>query len=300
MARILIAEDSTTQAQEIALLLQKAGHTVEICPDGRQALHAVRRAPPDAVLTDLHMPEMNGLELVEAVREEFPQVPVVLMTAYGSEDTVVEALHRGAASYVPKRILHEDLLPTLEGVLALASAGSDQRRVAQCIEASEARFRLRNDPALAVPVVSHVQETMAMLQTGDETERLRLGVALEEAIRQAMVRGNLELSADDLSEAYSLEDGGRGYWELLESRRSQAPFDARTVEVEVSISRQGVDCLVRDEGPHADRRLAPERLEPADYVSADRRGLVLMHSFLDDVQFNDRGNEVRLVKRYPR
>ncbi len=56
----------------------------------------------DLVITDLMMPETNGLELVAAVRQLYPQVPVILMTAYGNESIAVEALERGAASYVPK------------------------------------------------------------------------------------------------------------------------------------------------------------------------------------------------------
>ena len=76
------------------------------------------------VLTDLNMPEMNGLQLVEAARGDFPAVPVVLMTALGSEEIAVEALQKGAASYVPKRNLAQDIADTLDRVVAVAQAGA--------------------------------------------------------------------------------------------------------------------------------------------------------------------------------
>ena len=74
---------------------------------------AIEQHHPDIVLTDLHMPEMNGLELVTAVKEKFPDIPVLLMTAKGSEDIAAQALRQAAASYVPKRRLADDLVRTI-------------------------------------------------------------------------------------------------------------------------------------------------------------------------------------------
>src|SRR5882762_2619217 len=102
MSRVLVVEDSKTQAQQIKLLLEDASYEVEIAQHGLEAMAALRRAVPDIVLTDLEMPQMNGLELVEAVRRDFAWVPVVLMTAHGSEEIAALALRKGAASYVPK------------------------------------------------------------------------------------------------------------------------------------------------------------------------------------------------------
>ena len=85
----------------------------------REALALIQERPPDLVLTDLHMPEMDGLELVVEVRKNFPLVPVILMTAYGSEEIAIQALQKGAASYVPKRNLAQDLAETTENVLSL-------------------------------------------------------------------------------------------------------------------------------------------------------------------------------------
>ena len=64
------------------------------------------------ILTDLVMPDMEGLELVRRVRAEHPQIPVILVTAYGSEDVAMQALRAGAANYIPKKQLARDLVPT--------------------------------------------------------------------------------------------------------------------------------------------------------------------------------------------
>ena len=78
---------------------------------------AITQQHPLAVLTDLDMPEMNGLDLVVALRREHPSIPVILMTAFGSEEIAIQALQSGAASYVPKRALARDLIATLQDVL---------------------------------------------------------------------------------------------------------------------------------------------------------------------------------------
>jgi CheY-like chemotaxis protein len=104
MTQILVVDDSATDRRLAGGLLERhAGWCVQYACDGREALERIAICPPELILTDLQMPELNGLELVEAVQREFPLIPLVLMTAQGSERIAVDAL--GGASYVPKREL---------------------------------------------------------------------------------------------------------------------------------------------------------------------------------------------------
>src|SRR4029078_2757919 len=97
---------------------------------GRQALEQLELHLPDLVVTDMMMPNMNGLELVSEVKEQYPMTPLILMTSQRSEEIAVQALQKGAASYVPKRALGSDLLETVERVLA---ASQEVRRRARLI-----------------------------------------------------------------------------------------------------------------------------------------------------------------------
>ncbi len=105
MANILIVDDSAADCQLAGHLLEGDGSTVFYAQDGEEALVQVQEHPLDLVLTDLVMPRLDGLALVERMRAEHPRVPVVLMTARGSEEIAVQALESGAASYVPKKRL---------------------------------------------------------------------------------------------------------------------------------------------------------------------------------------------------
>src|SRR5262245_61012327 len=103
---ILIVDDGVVDRRLASGLVQKRlGWKVQVAGNGAEALALLGRETPAVVLTDMQMPEMDGLELVEAIRSQYPLVPVVLMTAHGSEDLAIRALHAGAASYVPKKSL---------------------------------------------------------------------------------------------------------------------------------------------------------------------------------------------------
>ena len=113
MATVLVVDDSTVERLRAGALLERRGIQVVQAANGREALEALTQSPPDLVVTDLQMPEMDGLELVERARTTNPALPVVLMTAHGSEEIAVQALRRGASSYVPKRFLARDLADTV-------------------------------------------------------------------------------------------------------------------------------------------------------------------------------------------
>src|SRR5437763_16278397 len=103
MTRILVVDDDRPQAEEFGVLLRDGGCEVMLAGNGREAMDLLRHDVPDVVLTDLDMPEMDGLELVQAVRRDYPALPVILMTEMGNEDVAAKALRHGAASYVRKR-----------------------------------------------------------------------------------------------------------------------------------------------------------------------------------------------------
>ena len=92
---LLLVEDNPLEATHMRRLISDNGYVVDIASNGLDALDQMRVRPPSVVITDLQMPEMDGLELVERIQEEFPSVPVILITGVGSEEVATEALNRG-------------------------------------------------------------------------------------------------------------------------------------------------------------------------------------------------------------
>src|SRR5262249_51241466 len=102
---VLVVDDSLVDRHLAGGIIEKMpGWKALYATNGAEGLEAIEGKPPDVVLTDMLMPEMDGLQLVEAIRSQHPLIPVILMTAHGSEDIAIQALRKGAASYVPKKM----------------------------------------------------------------------------------------------------------------------------------------------------------------------------------------------------
>ena len=297
MANILVVDDSAVDRKLVGGLLDSNEQlTIAYASNGAEALDRLERVVPDLVVTDMNMPELDGLQLVTAVRANYPLVPVILVTAHGSEEVAVEALERGASSYVPKSQLAERLLETVEQVLALARAERSHEQLLDYLTQTHLTFELENDPSVVAPLVDHFQQILASMGICDATERIRVGVALEEALLNALYHGNLELSNDQLQEARSALMTGEGT-ELLDERPFQQPYADRRIHVRAEIDSQGANFWIRDEGPGFDVASIPNPEDPTSLEQQSGRGLVLLQTFMDEVEYNETGNEVRLLKR---
>src|SRR5262245_35970971 len=178
MTKVLVVDDSPVDRRLAGGLLEKNSRmTVEYAEHGADALTKIQASPPDIVVTDLQMPQMNGLELVGAIRANHPLVPIVLMTANGSEEIAVQALQRGAASYLPKSRLADELQDTVENVLALARGQRDQGRLQECVAESEWQFVIDNDKSLIAPLVDQVRRELTRAKICDENSRTRQSIA---------------------------------------------------------------------------------------------------------------------------
>ncbi len=123
--RLLIVDDEPSIRKVLQGHLQRAGHEVDTAVDGGQAIARLGERLYHAVVTDLKMPGIGGLELLHWVRQTYPGLPVVVITAHGTVDTAVEALKLGAHDYITKPFDRDELLLILEKALKVeeASAG---------------------------------------------------------------------------------------------------------------------------------------------------------------------------------
>lgn len=292
MVKILVVDDSTVDRTIAGGLLEKHENwQAEYAVDGREGLAKIEADRPDVIVTDLQMPEMNGLELVQEVKNKFPLVPIILMTAQGSEVIAVEALQQGASSYVPKVQLTELLVETVEQVLILAGEKKSKQSLMRCLDRTKSRFILSNEPPILSSLVSHLQGLVRDMELLSETDRLRVGVALEEALLNASYHGNLEVSSK------LRETDHAQYYELARQRLSIAPYSSRSIYVDIEIDSSGLKYTIEDEGPGFDPTTLPDPTDPANLEKPCGRGLLLMRTFMDDIQYNEKGNRVVMTKK---
>lgn len=293
MARILVVDDSDTDRLIVSeILSDEPDLEFEGVDGGETALARLASDPAGMVLTDLVMPVMDGFEVVAAVRERFPSVPIVLMTSQGNEEIAVRALREGAASYVPKHNLATDLVDTVREVLDLASERRAQARIIRALEKSDLRFCLENRDELVRPLVKHLMDVMETMGLCDECDATQIGVALCEALNNAIEHGNLEVQSDlrgtDLA----------AYDKLMGERRDCSPWCDRRVRVQARLDREEARFVIRDEGPGFDPGTLPDPRAPENLGRFHGRGVFLIRSFMDEVSWNEQGNEVTMVKRW--
>lgn len=108
--KILVVDDEQIIRESLAFVLKKEGYTVDEAANGKEALEKHTRAPFDVIISDIEMPEMRGIELLNRVMAQTPETFVLIITAFGSVETAIGALRQGAADYILKPINFDDLL----------------------------------------------------------------------------------------------------------------------------------------------------------------------------------------------
>src|SRR5262249_17871941 len=250
--RVLVVDDSSMDRHLAGAIVQKMeGWRPVFANNGVEALAVLAGQRPDVVLTDMLMPEMDGLQLVQAIRSKYPLVPVILMTAHGSEDIAIQALQKGAASYVPKKSLARDLAETLEQVLAASKTKLHEQRLLARLESLETSFLLDNDTSLIPALVSHIEDDLTRLNMGEPSGLVLLGVALHEALTKAILHGNLELTSE------LRETNEKEYYRLSVERRTLNPYAERRVRVRTRFNRDELTFVVTDDGNGFDPALLP-------------------------------------------
>ena len=117
---VLVVDDDPDVGKVLRALLNQAGIACRWVPDAESALGVLREAPVDVVITDLRMPGASGIELLEAIVERWPDVPVALLTAHATLDVAVEASVKGAADFLRKPFDREEVLFTVRKLIAVS------------------------------------------------------------------------------------------------------------------------------------------------------------------------------------
>jgi len=114
---ILVVDDDESVRWVTQVQLQQKGFSVGVASDANQALDCIHGTPPGLVITDLKMPGMSGLELLKRIRAEYPEIMVIMVTAFGTVENAVDAMKAGAYDYITKPVNRDELLLTVSRAL---------------------------------------------------------------------------------------------------------------------------------------------------------------------------------------
>lgn len=293
MSKFLVVDDSAVSRRIVGHLLEKSFEcTVMYANDGVEAVECLESGGPfDVILSDLRMPRMDGLALLAVVRERFARQPVIILTAYGSEEIASLAIHGGAASYVPKLMVPSRLAHVVQTVLTAGTRRKVRSHLAEHLVCQELEFNLSNERELITAVVAELQEIGQASGAFDEQQLTRIGVALEESLSNAMIHGNLEVSSE-------LRDQDDNAYELMiRARKETPPYRDRRIRIHGRFTPSEARFVIADDGPGFDVSAVPDVMDPENFLKPSGRGLLLIRSFMDEVIHNSRGNAITLIKR---
>lgn len=295
MPRILVADDVQGDRSLIVKLFNKRPFSDVIAVDnGHEVLKLLDAGPADVLLAASSLPDIDAETLLGEARRRQPTLPIVFLTREGPDETVVNVLHLGAASYVPRSRIARSVEDTVVRILSLCEKTALGTRLLDTMSASSTVFTLPGDPSLFSDVIHYLLELMDHYALLGSVDRISIGVAIQEALLNAWVHGNLEIQSS------TKKAGFDAYDRLVEERRGAAPFCDRKIVVRSELDASVGRIDVQDEGRGFDVSTVPDPTLPENVVRPSGRGLFLMRQFFDEVSYNATGNCVTLLKRAPK
>ncbi|MCO8121790.1 response regulator [Stieleria sp. TO1_6] len=293
MPNILVVDDSATQSFLISRILQDQGNTVLNAANGIEALQVLQDNTVDLVVTDMQMPEMNGVQLIRKMRSTCPLIPAILVTAFGSEDLAAEALGTGAANYISKEHAGILLAETVRRVIRFVDANAESLDLKGALTRSKYEFIIdcdieRIDPLACLMV--RLMATMNVLHTGD---RIRMAEALRYLLFHSIVHCNLEepVHTAPMSTADALT--------LVSAKHrdeSARQLTDRIVTLRFDVNDRRAKFRVSHDGAGDSIRKAPLPGTPQSFADERGRGMLLLTSVMDEVRIDHNNASVTLVK----
>jgi CheY-like chemotaxis protein len=291
--RALVVDDEPDVRSILAALIRRHGFEVTEGADGEEAVRVRAERRPDAIFLDVMMPKMTGLEALERIREEDPDVPVVIVSANHDEQTAEAALRLGAVNFVHKPFDKEEIGFVVRRLRAAMDEDADVAPVADLLQERRTVLALGNEPALVAKVVAFLGRELRAHYPAHHVPATEVKLALYEAIANAIEHGNLEIGFDEKTRAVSTPEGMAG---LIERRRGEAPYRDRRVRIEASYAPSEVTYRVRDGGPGFARAQIESR--PFDLTALHGRGLLLIRHYMPNVAWNAEGNEITMSRPF--
>jgi len=193
--RILTVDDHPILRQGIAALIEDESDMALVAEaaNGREAIHQFRTHRPDITLMDLQMPEMNGLDAMIAIRGEFPDARIIVLTTYTGDAQAMRALQAGARAYLLKNSLHKELLDTIRAVHAGRKTLSP-----------EVSFQLAEHAAEETLSPAEVR-VLSLISEGNTNKEIAALLSLTEDAVKGQVRNILsKLGANDRTQAVTM------------------------------------------------------------------------------------------------
>ncbi len=288
--RVLIVDDQAALRRLLADVLAREGFEPIQASDGVQAAELFRTQAPLVVVSDVVMPRMDGLALLNEVKRIDRGAVVILMTGQGNEEILLRALRGGASNFFRKPFNVRELLQEIHKVVDFRLEAARSTLFSPYLVSERKSFIVPRADSPFHAIVNQIALQLPCIMPPEEIVNLRIGI--EEMVANAVEHGNLGITYEEKDRA--LAEGTLA--DLLADRGRASDAAGRTVRITSSLSRELFEVSIADDGPGFDWRALPA-VAPRTILSFDGRGIFLTKIYYDEVLYNDRGTEVTLRKR---
>lgn len=290
--KILIVDDDRTVRFYFREVCEVNGHDVMEAEDGGAALKAYGSYNPDLIISDVDMPYMSGLELLEIIRKEDHETIVIIVTSMSSQDVATKAMELGANNFLRKDACRSDLVPLLLKYESIARSISHRRQIEAMITERKMTFYLDNQlDGLPETVNKIMNETGSAISPIDKTS-IQLG--LIELLVNAIEHGNLGITYEEKTRA--MENNTLRL--LYHERMVQEKYHERKVKVEFHQDAVGYEWIITDQGEGFDWKDLIDPVDDASLYMTHGRGIFLAQFQFDEIEYIGKGNVVRAKKNY--
>jgi serine/threonine-protein kinase RsbW len=262
--RILIVDNNDELRAMLEQVLQELGHEVVATGDRAAALAREDLEDFDLIISDLTEDEHSGIQLLSEIKRKRLMVPVVVSSDEGQQPGVVKAFKMGAANFLRLPYNKDELRDIVEKTLSYKLRFVDDLRILPHVR-EKIDFELPSDLSLMNGVLQYLTERVSKLGL-IKPERSNLFIALDEAFVNAVKHGNRN-------------------------------DPRKLVRITAELSAKEARFTVEDEGDGFNVQEIPDPRDPANLFKASGRGVLLIYNIMDEVEYNERGNRLTMVKR---
>lgn len=289
--RILIVDDEQSILDAMAEAIRILEFSVITAKNGDEGWQKFEEEKPDVVVTDVRMPNRDGLTLTTQIKASRPSCPVIVVTGFGSEQAAVSALKAGASDYLVKPFQLSELRNAVDRACSLIRSQKADEYVVSVLDHITSTLILENFPERLGGIVNLVLKTLTVCLT--DKQALSLRVALQELLINAIEHGNLNVSPEEKANAL-MDDT---YDQLLEARRGMPEYGQRRVRLTFShdVVLGKVEFGIVDEGEGFDwARILEQDARQLPKSAGSGRGIFLVRTLVPNVRYHGKGNEVTL------
>ena len=293
---ILIVDDEQIIRNVLKRKLeQTTSFKVFTADDGIPALEIFNQENIDLVISDLLMTEMNGIELLRNLKQISPQVPVIIITGYGTLDDAIEAIHLGAEDFIKKPFDINEVIETIEKTFRKKAEEADQLEIIKFIVGEEVKLQVPSDFDFLNKVINYIFSHLRARWLVQDEDLHDVKICLYEALSNAFEHGNLEISG---AEKVALLEQSQQIWkDFLIERMKQPKYVDRKIMVSLLITEDVLEVAIKDEGQGFDYQERTKDIDPEELFKSSGRGLLLIQSLMDELSFEENGSVIKMTKR---